>query len=146
MSKLYRAARLLLGTIILVIMMDELYAQATLHPIVKKDLTSIPNSLKNILLLQPTAFEHDSNNFKTITTKTAKPYGFSAENMQAVFPSLVSTKHVSYMYGKNTYRSERVSIIDEAGLIPVMISAIQELHSEIETLKSELRDARKIAN
>ena len=143
MIKLYRAARLLLGSLILVIMVDGLYAQNTSHGMVKKNVTSIPNSLQKILLLQPAMVEHDSNNFKTITTKTGKLYGFSAENMQAVFPSLVSTKHVSSMYGKNTYRSQRVSIIDEAGLIPVMISAIQELHSEIETLKSELKELRK---
>jgi hypothetical protein len=143
MLKLYRAARLVLGTVILVTIVNGLYAQNTSDRIIERNPAPIPNSLKNILLLQPRIIEYNTNNFKSHDLRSGKQYGFLAENMQAVFPSLISTKQVSYMYGKNTYRDQRISTVNEAGLIPIMVSAIQELHSEIETLKSELKELRK---
>ena len=143
MLKLYRPARLLLGTLILLMGTTVVHAQSISDRQIKKNITPIPNSLNSILLLQPATFEYDTNNFRSLKLKSGKQYGFLAENMQDVFPSLVSTKHVSYMYGKNTYRDQKISTIDEAGLIPVMISAIQELHQEIEKLKLELKESRK---
>ena len=143
MLKLYRPARLLLGTLILLMGTAVVHAQSISDRQIKKNITPIPNSLNSILLLQPATFEYDTNNFRSLKLKSGKQYGFLAENMQEVFPSLVSTKHVSYMYGKNTYRDQKISTIDEAGLIPVMISAIQELHKEIEKLKLELQESRK---
>jgi hypothetical protein len=143
MLKLYRATRLLLGTLMLVTVVNGLYAQNTSDRIIERNVAPIPNSLKNILLLQPGIIEYNTNNFKSHDLRSGKQYGFLAENMQAVFPSLVSTKQVSYMYGKNTYRDQRISTVNEAGLIPIMVSAIQDLHREIETLKSELKELRK---
>jgi endosialidase-like protein len=143
MFNLYRPARLVPGIILLFVCTTTVYAQNIPDKQIKKNVSPIPNSLQSILLLQPSTFEYDTENFKSLKLRQGKQYGFLAENMQQVFPSLVSTKQVSYMFGKNAHREQQISTIDDSRLVPIMVSAIQELYMEIEKLKQELKEARK---
>ena len=143
MLQLYKPAMRLLGVLILCVCLSSVYGQDVSDKSIKKNVTPIPNSLQKLLLLEPATFEYDTNSFRNLKLKHGKQYGFLAENVQEVFPSLVSTKHVSYMFGKNAHREQRIHTIDETSLIPVMVSAIQELHNEIEKLKLALKEARK---
>jgi hypothetical protein len=63
--------------------------------------------------------------------------------MYDVFPAMVSSKNISYMYGKNTYRDSKIQTIDEVKLIPVLVASIQELYQEIEQLKIEIKALKK---
>ena len=143
MSNLYQPAKQLLGAIVLLLCVAAANAQAVPDKELKKNVSPIPNSLQSILLLEPSTFEYDTHNFRSLKLRHGKQYGFLAENMQQVFPSLVGIKHVSYMFGKNAYREQKISTIDESRLIPVMVAAIQELHHEVEKLKAELKESRK---
>lgn len=118
-------------------------AQVISDNLIKRNVSPIQNPLRSILHLKPATFEYDHGNFKSLKLTPGKQFGFLAENVQEVLPSLVSTKQVSYMYGKNSYRNNTMSVVDEASLVPVMVAAIQELHREIEQLKIQLAEVRK---
>jgi len=106
---------------------------------IKKNVQAISSPLENILQLEPAMFEYDTNNFKHLKLQKGIHYGFMAENMQTVFPGLVTEKHVSYMFGKNVYRDAKLKTIDEASLIPVLVAAFKEQQAEIEKLKVDLQ-------
>jgi len=106
---------------------------------IKKNVQAISSPLENILQLEPAMFEYDTNNFKHLKLQKGIHYGFMAENMQTVFPGLVTEKHISYMFGKNVYRDAKIKTIDEASLIPVLVAAFKEQQAEIEKLKVELQ-------
>lgn len=119
------------------------HTQAISDSDMKKNIAVIGSPLQSIIKLQPRIFEYNTDKYKTLHLKQGVQYGFLANNMQEVFPGMVSTKTVSYMFGKNTYRDSQIHTIDEAKLIPVLVASIQELHSEIELLKMEIQKLRK---
>ena len=129
-------------TAITLFAIDTVSAQAITDADVKRNISTINNPLKSILKLEPRVFEYETDKFKTLRLKEGRQYGFLAENMQEVFPGMVSSKHVNYMYGKNTYRQASIQTVDEVSLIPVLVASIQELHLEIENLKKELHSLR----
>ena len=119
------------------------HTQAISDSDIKKNITVIGSPLQSIVKLQPRMFEYETDKFKALRLKQGVQYGFLANNMQEVFPGMVSTKTVSYMFGKNSYRDSKIHTIDESKLIPVLVASIQELHGEIELLKMEIQKLRK---
>lgn len=120
-----------------------LNAQTISDEIYKTNITPIDKPLSRILKLEPMAFEYKKDQLYSHDFKTGKQYGFLAKNMQDVFPGMVSSKSISYMYGKNTYRESKIQIVDEASLIPVLVASIRELHDQIEHLKMEIQALKK---
>lgn len=118
------------------------FSQTITDSDIKKNMHAIHSPLKSILQLEPTMFEYDTHNFKHLKLRGGKHYGFMAENMQTVFPSLVKEKRISYMFGKNVYRDAKIKTIDEASLIPVLVAAFKEQQAQIEKLKSELKELK----
>jgi len=64
-----------------------------------------------------------------------KQYGFAVEEVEAVFPELVTRTTENYMFGKNTYRTRVVKTVDVQRLIPILVAAVKEQQGEIEQLK-----------
>ncbi len=109
---------------------------------IKKNISAIDSPLQKLVQLSPKSYEYDYANFKHLKLEQGRQYGFIAEDIQAIFPSLVKEKSVSYMFGKNAYRNTRIKVIDEASLIPVLVASIQEQQLEIEKLKTEMQELK----
>jgi hypothetical protein len=97
----------------------------------KTRITPITNALSSISKLQGITYEW--NDTKTgITRPTGTQYGFTAQNIQQVFPNLVETDAQGYLqtaYG--TYDALIIQAIKEQQVI------IEQLRQEIEQLKSK---------
>ena len=119
------------------------YAQNIPDSVLKINAKPIGNPLQRLLLLQPKTFEYNTARFKHLDLATGTQYGFMAENVQAVFPSLVSTRYKQYLFGKNNYRNAVTSQVDSNALIPLLVASIQELHAELEKLKAEILELKK---
>ncbi|MBO9595840.1 MAG: tail fiber domain-containing protein [Niabella sp.] len=118
-------------------------AQTLTDKELKTKVTEIENPVQKIVQLEPRQFEYKAKDFKYLKLDEGAQYGFMAENVKAIFPHLVKEKKVSYMFGKNAYRDARVSTVDEAGLIPVLVASIKQQQEEIEGLKAELMKLKK---
>lgn len=118
------------------------FSQSYPDSTIKINAQLIQNPMGSIIRLEPKMFEYDTQNFKQLRLDKGKQFGFMADNMKEVFPSLVGEKSISYLFSKNTYRTATIKTIDEAGLVPVLVAAFKEQQAEIEKLKSELADLR----
>lgn len=75
---------------------------------------------------QPAHYEFNTELLSTIEAEQQRPkYGFVAEELEVVFPNVVYT----------TDTGEKAIAYQE--LIPILVSAIQELQAEVESLKEE---------
>ena len=65
-------------------------------------------------------------------------YGFNAEQVQSVMPSIVYEKTGKRIAGKNLYKNYSKKQVDETTLIPFLVASINELQNEISLLREEL--------
>ena len=108
----------------------------------KSNIVPITGALDKLALIQGTHY--------TITTPTKQiggelqfkkreQYGVIAQDLQVVFPEMVSEKAIFNNAGDDTiYKT-----VDYIQLVPVMIEAIKELNAEVEQLKKELEELKK---
>ncbi|HRP57811.1 tail fiber domain-containing protein [Agriterribacter sp.] len=120
------------------------HAQEISDHSIKKNITTIDSPLQKITQLQPKQFEYNAATFRHLKLKEGKQYGFIAEDIESVFPTLVNEKTVSYRYGKNVYRNATIKTINETSLIPVLVASVKEQQAEIEKLKAEMLELRKL--
>ncbi|MEJ0101397.1 MAG: tail fiber domain-containing protein [Bacteroidota bacterium] len=118
-------------------------AQHIPDSILKKNITAIENPLQKLLLLNPKTFEFDRSNYRYLKLQAGPAFGFISEDLETVFPELVRKKSISYLFGKNLYRNATIKVIDDNALIPVMIASIKEQQSEIEMLKTEIKEMKQ---
>ena len=109
----------------------------------KLNVTSISNPVEKLAQLKPISFEYNTKQYKFLNLQSGKQYGFLSENIQSVFPELVKEKRVSYMQGKNNYKSASIANINETSLIPVLVASIVEQQKQIDQLKSEIEALKK---
>lgn len=109
----------------------------------KLNVTSITNPVEKLAQLKPISFEYNTKQYKFLNLQSGKQYGFLSENIQAVFPELVKEKRVSYMQGKNNYKSASIANINETSLIPVLVASIVEQQKQIDQLKSEIEALKR---
>jgi hypothetical protein len=65
---------------------------------------------------------------KKLEQNSTKRMGFIAQDLQKVFPDLVSTDSTGYMY------------VDYIGLVPIIVEALKEQQSTIETQNEKIKD------
>lgn len=114
------------------------FSQTVTDNEVKKNIVPITNATEFLLKLEPKKYEYNTSKYNYLNFKKGVQYGFLAENVQSVFPEMVASKNVSYMYSKNSYRDVKLKTADENDLIPIMVASIKELKMEIEKLKAEV--------
>lgn len=91
----------------------------------KHDVRSLPPQLDRLILLEPIIYRYN----KGFGDDGARDlYGFAAEQVAEVMPGLV---------GRDT--EGRANSVDWAGMVPVMVRAIQEQQREIDDLKRRVR-------
>jgi hypothetical protein len=114
-------------------------AQTIPDTVLKKNIVPITKPLQHLMKLQPKMFEYNTHGFKNVSLNPGLQFGFLAENLQDVYPTMVKPRYVSYMFGKNTYKGYVINNIDQQGLVPVLVAAVNELHAEVEKLKAEIK-------
>jgi len=119
-----------------------MFAQTVPDSEIKKNITEIINPLQKLVQLEPKAFEYNTEKYKHLKLQHGKKFGFMSDNMWQVFPELVTTKHSSYIFGKNVYRDMKIKTIDQTSLIPVLVAAIKEQQAEIKELKKEVEELK----
>ena len=97
-----------------------------------KKVASIDQPVQQLAKLEPAVYESTKK-------PVARYYGFTVEEIEAVFPELVKTSTETYMFGKNTYRTRKVKTVDMESLIPILVASVKEQQVQIEQLKKELQ-------
>lgn len=104
----------------------------------KKEIAPITGGLATIMSLNPKSylFRTDDPEFKTMNLATGTHYGFIAQELELVVPSVVSNNvHVTPENPDKTIEFKGVNYTE---LIPILTQAIQEQQAQIETLKKEV--------
>ena len=114
------------------------FSQTVTDNELKKNITSINGPLQKLAQLNPKTFEYNTEKYRHLKLGDGVKYGFIAEELEQIFPDLVQRRNISYMFGKNTYRDTQIKSVDEAGLIPVLVAAIQQQQQQIEKLTQEV--------
>lgn len=108
----------------------------------KSEIVSIESALDKLNLLE--------GKYYTITTKrkvingkiesnSRKQYGVIAQDLEKVFPEMISEKAIFINAGDDTvYKT-----VEYTQLIPVMLEAIKELNAKITTLENELKELKQ---
>jgi hypothetical protein len=74
-----------------------------------------------------------------VVFKSREQFGVIAQDVQKVFPEMISEKAIFHNSGDETiYKT-----VDYIQLVPVLIEAIKELNTEVENLKKELEELKK---
>jgi hypothetical protein len=129
-------------TICLFFISSTVFAQQLTDNEIKKNITPIISPLQKLVQLEPKCYEFETNKFRHLKLQQGRKYGFISENVQTVFPELVSVKTVSYMFAKNGYRDASFKMVDETSLIPLLVASIKEQQEQIEQLKAAIEDLK----
>jgi hypothetical protein len=111
------------------------------NPIEKK-VASIEKPIQSLVQLEPALFEYDQQALKEGKLTKGRYYGFTIEDIEAVFPELVERTTQTYMYGKNTYRTRIVKTVDIKSLIPILVASVKEQQAQIELLKQAVQELK----
>lgn len=109
----------------------------------KKNIQPLTSALQRVIQLQPSVYEFQTDKFKYLNLSQGKKFGFLADNVQSVFPELVTQKKVSYMFAKNGYRNTTYNAVDEASLVPLLVASIKEQQQQIEELRAMVEELKK---
>lgn len=113
------------------------------NDVVKTSVVKVENPLEKLADMQPQVVEYKFNTFKYITSKKGVKFIVAPEGVQARYPELVVEKKITYMYGKNAYRTATFKVIDEGKLSQVMLASVKEQQAEINKLKEEIEALKK---
>lgn len=109
----------------------------------KKNISSLTNSLGYITRLEPKIFEYDKEKFNKLILPSGKQFGFNADEFEQVLPEIISTDHKWYNRGKNDYSTTTIKDIEIESLIPILVGAIKEQQSQIQDLQKEIEALKK---
>jgi hypothetical protein len=89
----------------------------------KKDIVTLNGALKNVLSLRGVSYNWKKDEFPEKNFSNEKQIGFIAQELEKIYPELVST-------GADGYKG-----VDYARLTPALVEAIKEQQKEIDELK-----------
>ena len=108
----------------------------------KSNIQPIPNALQKISQISGNTYilKTPTRDAKgNITTKERVQYGVIAQEVEPIFPEIVSEKAIFNNLGDETvYKT-----VNYDGLIPVLIEAVKELKAEVDALKKEIEELKK---
>lgn len=103
----------------------------------KSDLEPIGNALENLLSLQGLRYTLHSPVEKD-GIEGIKQYGVLAQDVASVFPEMIAEKAFYLNQGDETV----YQTVNYTQLVPVLIEALREMKSELDTVKEELQELR----
>ncbi len=106
----------------------------------KTNIVDLKPSLNKIMALNPKQYQYKRGEFGTMDLPSGTHFGFLAQDLQKIFPELVEKqRHTEKGKSEQTdYLS--VNYIE---LIPIMVSAIQELQKQNENLQKQIDELKK---
>lgn len=125
----------------------------------KKNIIGIDNALEKILRLSPSNYEFNTDNYKEVNLSKGSHYGFIAQDIEKVFPELVSESSIVTSRSNNNRQTrnqlnsnitnekeqeevvltENIKTVNYIEIIPILTKAIQEQQKQIEELKLEIQ-------
>jgi len=105
----------------------------------KSNIIPIENALDNIMLLKPkhytiTMKSTPNLNDREIVETERQEYGVIAQDLEKIYPGMVSEKAIFQTTGDNT----KYKTVNYIQLIPVLIEAIKELNDKVDTNQTEI--------
>ena len=143
MKSIYLNIKKIVLTLSIVVFTQQIFAQTLTDSEITKNVSDINNPLQSIAKLEPRVFEYDNEKYRDLRLPSGTQYGFTVQNIQSVFPSLVRTENKSYVVGKNLTRQATVKTVDFEGLVPILVASIQQLQQEVDLLKAEVQALKK---
>lgn len=112
----------------------------------KKNIEKLNSSaLSDIMKLNPKKYEFRKNEYKGLNLSEGKHFGFIAQELNQVFPQLVSEKTIAKPAKKNEGNETAAGIeqydiltVNYIELVPILTAAMQEQQKQIEELKREI--------
>jgi len=129
--------------IMLLLMSQTSFAQEISETSLKKQVAEIKGGNDLLQKLTPVSFKYNNQDYPYLETPKAVQYGFNADQVQTVLPSLVYAKNGQYIGGKNLYKSYSRKMVDETGLIPILVASVKELQEQVNQLKAEIAQIKQ---
>lgn len=128
----------------------------------KKNIVGIDGALDKIMRLSPSNYEFKTDNYQNINLAKGSHYGFIAQDIEQVFPELVSNSSVVVSRSNSDFRqnrklfgtvsnqvkeevieTENIKTVNYLEIIPILTKAIQEQQKQIEELKFEIQKLKE---
>jgi len=110
----------------------------------KKNIQPLKGILEKLTELNPSSYEYKYDEFPSMNLAKGNQFGFIAQELEEVFPELVSTVSHPINDGKTTH-FEQYKAINYIGLIPILTQAIKEQQKVMENQDESIEDlARRI--
>lgn len=107
----------------------------------KADIRPLDNASAKIMLLKPSSYTYKTEEFKAMNLPQGPQMGLIAQELEQVFPGLVSEVKGYTLPGVNGERAQEVSAyktVNYLGLITLLIASAQEQQLRIEKLEEQL--------
>lgn len=98
----------------------------------KKNITSLNNSLSNLLKINGVRYNYRQNEFPDKNFSNNNQIGFIAQDIEKVFPEMVFADEKGY------------KSVDYARLTPVLVEALKEQNKRIDYLEKELAEIKSL--
>ena len=138
MKKMLLFTNFRLFILILLLLSQTSFAQEISESELKKQVTDLKGANELLQKLQPVSFKYNNQDYPYLETPRALQYGFNADQVQLVLPSLVYAKNGQYIGGKNLYKNYSRKMVDQTGLIPILVASVKELQEQVNQLKAEI--------
>jgi len=110
----------------------------------KQNAQPLTNSLSYIEQLQPVSFEYDKSQAAKLKLPSGQQYGFIAEDVQKVLPSIVKSQKKMVPAGKNAFKTTEIKNVETESLIALLVASVKEQQAEIERLKADLQSLKSM--
>ena len=127
----------------LMLMSQTSFAQEIPEASLKKQVSELKGGNDLLQKITPVSFKYNDQDYPYLETPKAVQYGFNADQVQMVLPSLVYAKNGQYVGGKNLYKSYSRKMVDETGLIPILVASVKELQDQVNQLKAEIAQLKQ---
>lgn len=143
MEKMLLGSNVRLMMLFLLLLSQTSFAQEIPESALKKQVAEIKGGNELLQKITPISFKYNDQDFPYLETPKAVQYGFNADQVQMVLPSLVYAKNDQYIGGKNLYKSYSRKMVDESGLIPILVASVKELQEQVNLLKVEIAQLKQ---
>jgi hypothetical protein len=106
----------------------------------KENFEPLENALDRVMQLEVSTYNYKSG-YAEMNLPSSRQYGFTAQNMETVFPELVKLNPA-----KEKEQPTEFKAVNYTGMIPILTEAIQEQQREIEAKDARIDDLQKQLN
>ena len=116
---------------------------------IKKNIKTISNARQIINSLRGVSYEHKVDQYKGLGLKEGLTYGFIAQEVETILPSVVKEKRIPYIYSRTSEEikpAENLKTVGYTEIIPVLVEALKEQDQLILDLQKQILDLEEKIN